>query len=230
MLGPILANVGRVRYQVTLIMCPKFVPGLAAGCVLPMLKPGKPENMSCLYGGIGRSQLVHCTVHLAVHKIATTVTLAEQPGKYKAMPLMLCACSFQVGDKLAHHIWCHRHPLVEGLYVARLELVLLLHMPKSAIPSVTCKQKGKLLVHPYTAGLSGHTLAPSLSCLVALQMHWHMRVSVVPLLDAADMHVPGVYWLNEQKSLHTLYKTNWGVCGKWLEVGSYPMRRLGLPG
>ena len=49
---------------------------------------------------------------------------------------MLCACSFQVGDKLAHHMRCHRHPLVEGLYVARLELVLLLHMPKSAIPSV----------------------------------------------------------------------------------------------
>lgn len=55
----------------------------------------------------------------------------------KAMPLMLCACSLEVRDKLAYHIGCYRHPLVEGLYVARLELVLLLHMPKSAVASVT---------------------------------------------------------------------------------------------
>jgi len=50
---------------------------------------------------------------------------------------MLCAYSFQVRDKLAYHIRRYRHPLVEGLYVAGLELVLLLHMPKSAVASVT---------------------------------------------------------------------------------------------
>ncbi len=52
---------------------------------------------------------------------------------------MLCACSssLEVRDRLAYHIGRYRHSLVEGLYVAGLELILLLHMPKSAIPSVT---------------------------------------------------------------------------------------------
>ncbi len=112
-------------------------------------------------------QLLHCIVQLVVHKtlLVKTVTLAKQTGQVEVMPLMLCPCSFQVRDKLAYHIRRYGHPLVEGLYVAGLELVLLLHVPKSAIPSVSCKQIGNLLVQPYTNGLTWHNLLSSLSCV-----------------------------------------------------------------
>ncbi len=84
-------------------------------------------------------QQLHCTVHLMVHKtlLVQNSHFGRTTRKFQGMFLMLYVCSFKVRDKLAYHIRRYRDPLVEGFYVAGLELVLLLHMPKSAIPSVT---------------------------------------------------------------------------------------------
>ncbi len=91
-----MATVEHVRYQVTLLLFPKCSPGLAARCLLPMLKPNKLENLSCC-GDIRQFSTValYYSPRGYSPKTAKTVTSAEQTGKFKAMPLMLCACSFR---------------------------------------------------------------------------------------------------------------------------------------
>ena len=78
-----------MRYQVTLLLFPKGIPGLAARRLLPMLKPRKPEKFSYyLCGDVRQCSIV--AMYYSPHGAQDTANPKQSLGHNKRDKLRLC--------------------------------------------------------------------------------------------------------------------------------------------
>ena len=71
----------------------------------------------------------HQAAHDSVQHVCNSNQVSQPIIEWFPLILELQATSASLRRELADHVRRHRHSLVEGLYVARLELVLLFYMP-----------------------------------------------------------------------------------------------------